>query len=229
MSKYSGAIQTGMLTLVIAIALSSTFELTNLAFLPATVILVVIIGVGIIFDIVGTSVTAANEHSLHAMAADRVPGARWAVYFVRRADRVANFCNDVIGDICGTTSGAAAAAIVVFIAASVRHISDDLLGILMVSLVAAITVSGKALGKRMALTEPEQVLVLVGRIIQWVDQMLGLKLYDRVNAAERRNRKRPPGARTKNSSAPKLKAGEEIRETDTARHKRPGRHKEPKH
>lgn len=193
MSSRSGAVRIGIMTFVIAIALTSVFELADLSFFPAAIILVVIIGVGIIFDIVGTAVTSVDERSLHAMAADRVPGARWAIFLARRADKVANFCNDVIGDICGTTSGAAAAAIVVFLAAG-EDMNGDLLGILMVGLVAALTVGGKAAGKHIAVSQSERIMLMAGRAILAFDEGLRLKLLDRLNRSAK-NRKK--GARQK--------------------------------
>ncbi len=45
------------------------------------------------------------------MAAKKVPGAAECIMLLRHADRVASICNDVIGDICGVVSGAAAATI----------------------------------------------------------------------------------------------------------------------
>ena len=69
-------------------------------------------GTGIVFDIIGVAVTATDESSFHSMAAKKVHGAAHAIRLVRHADRVSSFCNDVVGDICGTVSGAAAASIV---------------------------------------------------------------------------------------------------------------------
>ena len=77
-----------------------------------------IILVGILFDIIGTAVAAAEESALNAKAAKKVPGAREGVYLIKNADKVANFCNDVIGDICGTVSGAIGAALVFQVLAS---------------------------------------------------------------------------------------------------------------
>ena len=43
----------------------------------------------------------------------KYPGAKEAVLLAKNADKVASFCNDVLGDISGTFSGAIGAAIVV--------------------------------------------------------------------------------------------------------------------
>jgi hypothetical protein len=71
-----------------------------------------IILVGIVFDIVGIAATAAQEAPFHARASRRLLGAKKSIWIVRNADKVASFCNDVVGDICGTVSGAVGASIV---------------------------------------------------------------------------------------------------------------------
>lgn len=161
----------------------------QLSFLPAVIILLVIIGVGIIFDLIGTSVTAADEGALHAMAADRVPGARWAIYLVRRADRVANICNDVIGDICGTTSGASGAALVVYLSVTLG-IRESVISVLVIGLTAALTVSGKAAGKNYAIKEPESILLLTGRAIMAIDGLLGNRIARHVEDSNKKKNRR---------------------------------------
>ena len=65
------------------------------------VILICIVLTGILFDIIGVAVTAADEVPFHAMASRKVPEAEDALRLIRNAGRVSSFCNDVIGDICG--------------------------------------------------------------------------------------------------------------------------------
>ena len=66
---------------------------------------------GILFDIVGVSVTAADEAVFHSMNSRKVKGASTAVMFKKNADKVSNFCCDVVGDICGIVSGSTAISI----------------------------------------------------------------------------------------------------------------------
>ena len=75
------------------------------------VVLICIVLTGILFDIIGVAVTAADEVPFHAMASRKVPEAEDALRLIRNAGRVSSFCNDVIGDICGVISGSAAAVI----------------------------------------------------------------------------------------------------------------------
>ena len=79
----------------------------------ALAVLLLIILIGIAFDILGVAVTAAPDQPLHSMAARKVRGAKEAIGLIKNADRVASICNDVIGDICGVVSGSAAAVIAV--------------------------------------------------------------------------------------------------------------------
>ena len=110
-------------------------------------ILAMVILLGIVFDMIGTAAAAADPAPLNAKAARKVDGARRGVYLVQHADQVANFCNDVVGDISGIVSGTLAAIIVMRLvplgrkqAEPTRHNFHRL--------VAAITVGGKAWGRR---------------------------------------------------------------------------------
>ena len=81
--------------------------LRNVQVLVAFIILVVIILTGILFDIIGVAVTAADEKPFHSMSSRKLLGAKTSVALIRNASKLSNFCNDVIGDICGIISGAA--------------------------------------------------------------------------------------------------------------------------
>jgi len=130
--------------------------------LSVTVLLVVIL-TGIIFDIIGTAVTAATETPFHAMAADKVKGSKQAIYLIRSADRVANICNDVVGDIAGTLSGALMVGIVFDFANVFQGLGEDLLSSIAVALIAALTVGGKAFGKSYAINNANQIIFTVGK------------------------------------------------------------------
>ncbi len=64
------------------------------------------------FDIIGIAVTTAKEMPFHAMAANKVEEAKYAIKLVKNASQVSNFCNDVIGDISGIISGSLGATII---------------------------------------------------------------------------------------------------------------------
>lgn len=158
------ALKIGSLSFVISLTISILSE-SSLGFWLSVTVLLVVILTGIIFDIVGTAVTAANESPFHAMAADKVKGSKQAIYLVRNADKVANICNDVVGDIAGTLSGALIVGMVFDFANFFRNLSEDLLSSIAVALIAALTVGGKAFGKSYAIENAGQIIFTVGKVL----------------------------------------------------------------
>ncbi len=128
-------------------------------------LLLAVIFLGIIFDIIGVAVAVADEAPFHARAARRIPGAKEALKLIRNADRVSNFCNDVIGDICGTLSGGIGAVIVFNFftmgAANASRMPD----VIIAGIVAALTVGGKAFGKSFANRCSDGIMWKVGKIV----------------------------------------------------------------
>ena len=76
-------------------------------------ILSIVILIGVLFDLVGVAVTVANEEDFHAQASKKIKGSKTAIKMIRNSAKVANICNDVIGDICGVLSGAISAMLAV--------------------------------------------------------------------------------------------------------------------
>ncbi len=128
-------------------------------------VLLLIILIGIAFDVLGVAVTAAEERPLHSMASRKVPGAREAIGLLKNADRVASICNDVIGDICGVVSGSAAAVIAVRLLEDFTFTWPNVLKVGMSGLVAGLTVGGKAIGKSIALRHSVPIVHFAGRLI----------------------------------------------------------------
>ena len=131
----------------------------------AFLILLVIVSIGIVFDIIGVAVTSADEKPFHSMAARKVPGSMEALRLLRKAERVSSICNDVIGDICGVVSGAASATIAVQVLQHFKAGWHDIITLVMSALVAGLTVGGKALGKTFAINSCTAIVSGVGRFI----------------------------------------------------------------
>ena len=131
----------------------------------AFVILLLIVLIGIVFDVIGVAVTAADEKPFHSMAARKVPGAKEALRLLRKAERVSSICNDVIGDICGVVSGAAAATISAQLLARFAFSWPTVVSLIMSALVSGLTVGGKAIGKTFAVNSSTTIVHLVGRAI----------------------------------------------------------------
>ena len=176
-------------SLSIGISFSSQILLGRVGIGPGLVVLAVVIVLGILFDIIGVSATKAQEAPFHAMAAKKISGAREAIWIVRNADRVANFCNDVVGDICGTVSGAIGAGIAFRLIMVHPGWNEIPATILMTALIAAATVSGKAYGKGFAMEEADRVVHFIGRLLRGAKDLIGLDVT-RSNRRNSRARKR---------------------------------------
>ena len=120
--------------------------------------------IGILFDIVGVSVTTAEESVFHSMNSRKVKGANVAVKFKKNAENVSSFCCDVIGDICGVISGAAGTAITAIL---VTKFNTNLLitGLLVTATISSLTIGGKAIGKSFAINKSEIILYEFAKII----------------------------------------------------------------
>lgn len=180
LKKIWSYILVGVLTFFIGIlvSLASTFYLQHVTSLMlAFLLLLMIILVNIVFDTIGTAAAAAVEPPFHAKAADRVKGASEAVMLVRNADKVANFCGDVVGDVCGTISGAIGATIAIRLILSQPSFDEVVVSVVMSSVIAALTVAGKAAGKSLAIDEANDIIFTVGRILAWTRISIGNHSY----------------------------------------------------
>ncbi len=160
------AVQVFCISVVLSGALSfaSGEVLEGAGLALAFAVLAAFIVLGIVFDIIGVAVTAADEKPFHSMAAHRTPGAKEALGLIRRASKVSSFCNDVVGDICGIISGSTAAVIVVRLQ-SAFSLRSALISLAVTALVSGLTIGGKAMGKAFAIDKSTAVLQLVGRVL----------------------------------------------------------------
>lgn len=126
-------------------------------------ILVIVILIGIIFDMVGVAVLTSKEVTFHAMSSKKIAGAKESISLLRNSNIVSSICNDVIGDICGIVSGSLGAALTSYI---VLKLNGNILWItlLITSLISALTVGGKALGKTIAMKKSDNIVFFAGKI-----------------------------------------------------------------
>lgn len=174
-------------TFFMAIGISIITEnlVRNLDILAAFIVVIIIILIGIIFDIIGIAVTTADEKPFHSMAANKIPEAKFAIKLVRNAGQVSNFCNDVIGDISGILSGAAGTTIIYKIVNRYKIIDATFLTIIFTSLIASLTVGGKAFGKSVAILYYERIIYRISKILNVVEKGTGIDILPN----RKRNRK----------------------------------------
>ncbi|PTX53933.1 hypothetical protein C8P63_12552 [Melghirimyces profundicolus] len=181
---------------VVTAMLSVFFSMVSAAFLRGLpwqggmLVVLLIVLVGVFFDMLGIAATAAREPPFHAMAAHKVPGARHAIGIIRRADQFANFCNDVIGDISGIVSGAAGFAVVAALVFTMDiPESRWFLEPLMVGIISALTVGGKALGKTLSIRYSNEIVFRLGKVFYILEKRFYIRLFE-VKTRKKRKRKR---------------------------------------
>jgi len=145
---------------------ASSDVLKEASIFTAFLVILFIIFVNIIFDTIGTAVTAAEEAPFHAMASKKLYGAKQAIRLIRNADKVSNVCNDVVGDICGIISGAAGAYLIFRLIGNSGNVT--VVELIVTGMITALTVGGKALGKIMALQNSNYIIYKVGMIIHFL-------------------------------------------------------------
>lgn len=148
----------------------SNMLLMDANLLTSFLILLVIVCIGIVFDVIGIAVTAADPKPFNSMAAHKVVGGKEALKMLKNAEKVSSFCNDVVGDICGIISGTASAAIVVLMLSGIRSggYFPTVLEIAMAALVSGLTVGGKAVGKSLAMNQSTVIVHTAAKIVYYV-------------------------------------------------------------
>lgn len=163
-------------TIVISGTISALSDvlMENSSMAVAFLILLLIIFVGIVFDIIGMAVATADEKPFHSMAARKVPGAQEAIALLRNAERVSSICNDVVGDICGVVSGSASATIAAQILSNFEFTWPKIISLAMSALAAGLTVGGKAVGKGFAVDSCTAIVHTVGKMVYTLNHLPAL-------------------------------------------------------
>jgi hypothetical protein len=154
------ALKVFIITMIICAGISlATESLTgSMSALAAALMLLLIILIGVVFDIIAVAFTSCDQAPFVSMASRKIKRAKSAIRLLQNADVVSNICGDVVGDVCGIVSGATGAAIALKIAAD----ADDFVwAIVISSIIAAVTVSGRAFGKNIALKNNKEIVNLV--------------------------------------------------------------------
>lgn len=164
--RYAWPIQVFFLAIGLSAALSlaSQGPLSSAGIAASLLILTLFIALGILFDIIGVAVTAADPKPFHSMASHKERGAAEALMLLRNAGRVSSICNDVVGDICGIVSGTTAAVIVTRLQAAFG-LRSVLLSVAVTALISGLTIGGKALGKTFAIQRSTKVVYWAGRFL----------------------------------------------------------------
>ncbi|WP_270182302.1 hypothetical protein [Alkalihalobacillus sp. CinArs1] len=162
----------------------STFVLSNASIVLGIMTVFFFITIGVISDTIGLSAAAAKESPFHAMASKRINGAKESVQVCKNAEVFSSFFNDVVGDICGIVSGSASAAVVLQLSLMAGQTDDSfyysITAIIFPSIVAGLTVGGKALCKEIAIRGSTKIIFMLGKIIYLLETRLSIRIFSRV-------------------------------------------------
>lgn len=158
-TDFSWIIKITLVTFIISFFFDFISESTldNVNVLAGIVLLLVVVLIGVLFDMVGISVTSADIEPFNSMNARKIKGADIAVKFIKNAEKVSTFCNDVVGDICGIISGSASAAVAILIAEE-YDLPLLIVTLFVAATTAAITIFGKAIAKSVSISNSTAIL-----------------------------------------------------------------------
>ena len=123
------------------------------------IVLIVLLFLNIGCDMIANAIITCQPDAFHAMASNKIKGAKRAVTLCKNATKLGSVFADVIGDICGIVSGAAGAVLVVYIAAIADgNIWEIVSSILVSAVIGALTVGGKAIFKHFAMKYNKQIV-----------------------------------------------------------------------
>lgn len=124
--------------------------------------IIFIVMIGIFFDLIGTAVLSCDDKVLHSKASQKMKGAKEAIFLSKHASTVSNFCNDVVGDVCGIVSGSLVAILIINLFSN-GNIS--FWNVILSSIISALTVGGKAIGKNLGVKKSNEIIYNVGKIV----------------------------------------------------------------
>lgn len=162
--------------LAIIFSIISTIFRSGSSLLLSLFVVLFFILIGIIGDTIGLAAATSKEVHFHAMASKKVKGAKEAAYISKNAPVFSSFFNDVVGDIAGIVSGAASTA-VVFQAAKILNTTNGsflfiFLTVVLTSIIAALTVGGKAICKTIAIYQSTNIIMFTGKSFYYVNRFL---------------------------------------------------------
>ncbi len=121
------------------------------------IVLLVLLVLNISCDVLANAIISISPEAFHAMASNKIKGAKRAVTFCRNATKLSSIFADVIGDICGIVSGAAGAALVLIIVTT-GGTAELIASIGISAAIGALTVGGKAIFKHVAVKYNKQIV-----------------------------------------------------------------------
>lgn len=171
MKKNNWIYKVFLLTFILSIVFSSisNFIASNFNNFILLSITIVVILLGILFDMIGVAVITSKEANFHAMASKKIKGSKKAISLIKSSANISSVCNDVVGDICGIISGSLTAVLTLNVAGAF-NLDSILLAVLFTGITSTITVTGKAIMKKAAMDNSDIIVLKCGKILSLFDK-----------------------------------------------------------
>lgn len=156
--------------LVLSFFLSFFFSFISQSLFPtmsiflSIFIIIFFVAISVIFDMIAVGVTSVSLEKLEIFKSEK--NYATAKKLCENTEKVSSFCGDVVGDICGILSGAGGVSLVLNM-----NIQDPniyfLVTCLVSSLIAGLTIFGKAIMKRYSVDNCEKVILKTAQILDF--------------------------------------------------------------
>lgn len=164
--KLSWPCKVFFITFILAAIFSWTTNLiANYNIIALSIILIIVILIGIVFDMIGVAALSSKKENFHAMASKKIKGAKETISLLNKSNMVATVCNDIVGDICGIVSGGFGTVLAINIA-NKTSIGLVLSTVIVAAMISALTVGGKSLGKSIAIKKADNIIFMAGKVKQ---------------------------------------------------------------
>ena len=156
------------LLLAFAVNALSSVSLTGARLWVTVVVTVLILVLGVLFDMIGTAATSCDIGPFLAMASRKVKGGKTAVKLAKKRDIVSSVCCDIVGDICGIVSGVCAATIAakeIFSVESIGAPANFWVSVAIYAVISMATITLKAVGKGIAVKKANGIIFAVAKVL----------------------------------------------------------------
>ena len=164
---YVWAIKATVISLVLGLVIAFGAEvlLSDTAIAVAISLIVVLILLGVLFDMMGLAVASCDPVPLRSMASRKVRGTRHALTLVDNAHKVSSVFNDIVGDSIGVITGVCGAALAAELATGLDGFARIGVAVAVSAVIAALTIGGKAAMKSVAIRHSAKIVLLLGKFM----------------------------------------------------------------
>ena len=164
---YVWAVKATVISLVLGLVIAFGAEvlLNDAAIAVAVSLIVVLILLGVLFDMMGLAVASCDPVPLRSMAARKVRGARHALTLVDNAHKVSSVFNDIVGDSIGVITGVCGAALAAELAGNLSGFARIAVAVAVSAVIAAFTIGSKAAMKGIAIRHSTGIVLSLGKFM----------------------------------------------------------------